>query len=523
MNRTTLSLIAAVAALAAVTGVATLTEPSERADTSATTAARLPVERSSLVCPAPTSSDVGETTYTAFTPKRKDADEPKGAAQKADKSTAQLLPAADGTQDDLAGGKGERGERSEKGGERRRGPGGDPVVPLKEPGVPVTATADGGDAPALTGTADGRLAPGWTVQQTTVVDAGMGRGLLGASCTAPDTEFWFPATSTAADRQDYVHLTNPDDTAAEVDLELYGPEGRVDEAQAGEAIPVPPHSTVPVLLSTLSSRPEINLTLHVAVRSGRVGAMVQASDTNLGGDWLPASADAASTVVLPGIPKDATAVRLVAFATGDDDADLKVRLAGGSGTITPAGNATLHVKSKMTAAMDLGDVTKGEAGSLVLTAEGGGPRASVVAALRVTRGKGSKQETAFIPATGPIEERGTVADNRAKGTTLSLVAPGETAKVRVTSSPGTGGGSAASEEYTVKGGTTKAVSPPLPNGGKGAYAVTVERISGGPVHAARTLALPQDGVPMFTVQTLPDDGGTVEVPEAEQDLSLLNK
>ena len=36
------------------------------------------------------------------------------------------------------------------------------------------------------------------------------------------------------------------------------------------------------------------------------------------------------------------------------------------------------------------------------------------------------------------------------------------------------------------------------------------------------LALPQDGIPMFTVQTLPDDRGTVAVPEAEQDLSVLD-
>lgn len=52
--------------------------------------------------------------------------------------------------------------------------------------------------------------------------------------------------------------------------------------------------------------------------------------------------------------------------------------------------------------------------------------------------------------------------------------------------------------------------------------MTVERLSGGPVHASRMLALPQGGVPMFTIQSLPDDRGVVAVPEAGQDLSLLN-
>lgn len=49
----------------------------------------------------------------------------------------------------------------------------------------------------------------------------------------------------------------------------------------------------------------------------------------------------------------------------------------------------------------------------------------------------------------------------------------------------------------------------------------MEPQSGGPVYAARTLALPQDGVPDFTIQTLPDDRGTVSVPQAKQDLSIL--
>lgn len=50
----------------------------------------------------------------------------------------------------------------------------------------------------------------------------------------------------------------------------------------------------------------------------------------------------------------------------------------------------------------------------------------------------------------------------------------------------------------------------------------MESESGGPVHAARTLTLKESGIDMFTVQTLPDDGGTVEVPAAEQDLTVLD-
>ncbi|WND37219.1 DUF5719 family protein [Streptomyces sp. BB1-1-1] len=489
MKRTTLSLFAGATALAAITGFAAVSTPDATGVDTARPAARLPVERTSLLCPAPSTSDLAETTYTSFTPVTKGADE-KGRAA-------------------LAAGAPEDGKKTEK-----------PVVQPKAPGTPVTGSTSGADAPALVGTAEGGHAPGWTVQQTTEVAAGTGRGLQGVNCTAPDTEFWFPGASTATDRTDYVHLTNPDDSAAVVDIELYGKDGAL-KSTVGEGITVPPHASESLLLSTLSDVEQTDVTVHVGVRSGRVGAAVQALDDKTGGDWLTAAADPAGELVLPGIPKDATAVRLVLFTPGGTDADLKVRLASPSGSITPAGHETVHVKAGMTTGVDLGEVTRGEAGSLVLTPTGGS--VPVVAAVRVVRGEGGEQESAFIPAADPVGARATSADNRAKRTTLSLAAIGEAAKVKVTASAGTEGGTTATKTYTIKGGTTQNVEAPVPAGLEGAYALTVETVSGGPVYASRTLTGEDDDVASFTVQTLPDDRGTVSVPNADEDLSVLQK
>lgn len=511
MNRTTLSLIAGVSALAAVTGFAALSAPEASGRDSAEAAAVLPVERTSLLCPTPSTSDLAETTYTSFTPVTKGTGS-DGTAE---------LRAADGTstdeKDDATG-----DDKDDETGNAKGDDKGDdkPVLEPKEPGRPVTGDASGADSPALVGTAEGKFAPGWTVQQTTDVTAGTGRGLQGVNCTAPDTEFWFPGASTAADRTDYVHLTNPDDSAAVVDIELYGKDGAL-ETSIPDGVQVDPHSTEPVLLSTLvDGKRETNLTVHVSVRSGRVGAAVQALDDKLGGDWLAASEDPTGSLVLPGIPKDATAVRLVAFTPGDSDADLKVQLASPTGLITPAGNETLHVKAGMTAAVDLGDVTRGEPGSVVLTPTD--RSVPVVAALRVTRGKGADQETAFIPATRAVGTRATSAENTAKGTTLALTAPTATAQVKVTASAGTEAGTASTKTYTIKKGTTQAIDLPAPSGLKGTYALTVETVSGGPVYGSRTLSAPQGDVPAFTIQPQPDDRGTVEVPQAQQDLSVLN-
>ncbi|MFV0135643.1 DUF5719 family protein [Streptomyces sp. HMX87] len=503
MNRTTLSLLAGVTALAAVTGFAAVSTPEATgAGSAAEAAARLPVERTSLVCPAPSNSDLAETTYTSFTPVTKGAEKD---------GNAELRAAQDGEE---AGA--EAGQEKEAGEKKAD----EPALEPKAPGTPVTAEKSGGDAPALVGTAEGRFAPGWTVQQTTEVTAGTGRGLLGVNCTSPDTEFWFPGASTADGRTDYVHLTNPDDSAAVVDIELYGEDGAL-KSTVGEGITVQPHASEPILLSTLSNEKQTDVTVHVSVRSGRVGAAVQALDDKAGGDWLAPTADPGSSLVLPGIPKDASAVRLVLFTPGDTDADLKVRLASTSGLITPAGHETVRIKAGRTTAVDLGDVTRGEAGSLVLTpTERAVP---VVAAVRVVRGKGTGQETAYIPATSPIGARATSSDNRSKGTTLSVAAPEDTAKVKVTASAGSEGGTTQSRTYTIKGGTTQDVEAPVPGGLKGTYALTVEPVSGGPVYASRTLTATHDDVPFFTVQPLPDDRGTVAVPQADEDLSVLQR
>ncbi|KOV89263.1 hypothetical protein ADL02_15495 [Streptomyces sp. NRRL WC-3723] len=500
-----MSLIAGTAALAAVTAFAAFDSPSASGAAAPQAAARLPVERTSLLCPAPSMSDIADTAYTSFTPVTKGTGS-DGKAQ---------LQAAGGQSAD-----GTDGSPKSKGGKGADKKADEPVLTPKAPGTPATGETSGAEAPALIGTADGRFAPGWTVQETTEVAAGTGRGLLGVNCTGADTEFWFPGASTATGRTDYVHLTNPDDSAAVVDIELYGKDGAI-KSPLGENLTVKPHASEPILLSTLTDERQADLTVHVSVRSGRVGAAVQALDDKVGGDWLAAAADPAGSQILPGIPKDATDVRLIAFAPGDDDADLKIRLASPDGLITPAGNESLHVKSGMSTAVDLGDVTRGEAGSLVLTPTD--QTVPVVAALQVVRGKGDRKETAFIPATAAVGTRATSADNSAKGTTLALTAPTGTATVKVTASAGSEGGTPVTKTYTIKSGTTQNVDVPAPAGLKGTYALTVEPVSGAPVYGSRTLAATEGGVPAFTVQTLPNDHGMVSVPRTEQDLSVLQK
>ena len=384
------------------------------------------MERTSLLCPAPSTSDLAETTYTSFTPVTKGT----GSDGKAELRPPRRSrpPAADS-------GKSEQGQEGAA----------KPVLTPKEPGKPVAGDTSGGRRARARRHRRGQV-------RARLDRPGDHRGrrghrraaCSGVNCTAPDTEFWFPGASTAADRTDYVHLTNPDDSAAVVDIELYGKDGAA-QVHGGRGHHGPGRtSSEPILLSTLTAEKQADLTVHVNVRSGRVGAAVQAAGRQArrrlagrvrrpGGQPGPARAS----------PKDATAVRLVAFAPGEDDADLKVQLASPSGLITPAGTRDAARQGGHDGRASTSATSRaGEAGSLIAR-----PRRGTGGAGRRRRcgscaARAPSRRSAFIPATAPVGARATVADNSAKGSTLSLTAPGGAAQVKVTASAGSEGGTA---------------------------------------------------------------------------------
>ncbi|MGW4898777.1 DUF5719 family protein, partial [Kitasatospora sp. NPDC004240] len=393
---------------------------------------------------------------------------------------------------------------------------------LAKPGTPVIAPAANGDtAPGTSAVATGAFAPGFTVTQTTVVTEQRGLGMSGLTCTPAGTSFWFAGASTAGDRNDYVSLVNPEPTAAVVDIKLYGEKGLI-ENDAANGITVAPGSSQSVLLPTISKGQVTDLAVHVVARSGRVGAALHAADGNKGADWVPASAEPAPVQVMPGLPADTAAARLVVWAPPEDDADLKIQLSGKNGLFTPAGNETIHVKAGMVAAVDLGKVTRDEVAGLRLSPTDEKHPTPVVAGLRIDRtAANGKSDAAWLSGTVPVGARATVADNRAGAATLFLTSNGEPATVRVTASAGSGGGTPATKEVQLPAGGTVALPAPEPAGVNGSFALTVETVSGGPVAAARMLAVTTKDVPMFTVQSLRDDRSTVKVPHAAPDPGVV--
>ncbi|MFF7633752.1 DUF5719 family protein [Kitasatospora sp. NPDC008050] len=511
-SRAGVSLLACAAVLGLVFGVAELRPPASPAGPPAGAPVGAQVERTAVICPQPIQGVTGSTQITAFTPGN------GGPAQGGSATLRDVAPPAA-----AAGSASGSPAPAPSPGQAQNAGQANALVTLTKPGVPVGAQADNGDSAVGTiATATGSYAPGFTVTQTTTVTDPHGQGLSAVNCAASGTHFWFAGASTAGDRKDYVSLTNPDATAAVVDLRLYGANGPID-SDAATGITVPPGSSLAVLLTSVITDQVSDLAVEVSARSGRVGAFLHAADGSAGADWIPASVDPAPSVTIPGLPGDLSAARLIVAAPGgSDDADLKVQLSGPNGWFTPAGHETIHVKAGMVNAVDLGQITRQQASALRLTPSDPQHPTPVVAAMRVDRSANGKSDSAWLTGTDPVGRRASVADTRGGGTsTVLITATGDAATVKLTASASTGGGTPNTQTVQVPAGATISVASPEPAGGNGTFGLTVESVSGGPVVAARVLVVPSNNVPMFTVQALRDDHSYVQIPQANPDPGVL--
>ncbi|UGQ09539.1 DUF5719 family protein [Yinghuangia sp. ASG 101] len=478
MKRTTLSLVVAVAVLALIVGAATLTRPSSSHATESAPPQQVPVQRAEAVCPQVRGGQGGTTVYSGFAP--------ENAAVSG--GTAVLTEVADAA--------------------KTRGT-------IEAPGRPGGAEATEAEVPALDWEATDAFAPGFAAQVTTKVPLGAARGLSGTLCREPDTEHWFVGTSTAQNRDAYLYLSNNTRVAAQIDVELYGPDGEV-QTEGVHSMTFAPGESQNILLKTL--KPDLPVAaVHVLARSGRIAADVRDQQGTAGTDWLPEAGRPGRSFVVPGVPEDVTNARLVLVGTSDTDTEVGIEVAGKASTFKPAGFESVNVGRGKVVEVDLGAVTKGEASAIKLTAA----RADILAGVRVTRGTGDATDVAYLAPTPELTGRAILADNRAGGalsTTVYLTAPAEDGRVRLTT---TDGAAPATAEIDVPGGTTVAVQAPVPpNAAK--FALIAEPIPGSaPVHAARMINEQADKTPMFTIQGLTPAHETVALPGVRGDIAIM--
>ncbi|SFK06967.1 DUF5719 family protein [Cellulomonas sp. KH9] len=202
----------------------------------------------------------------------------------------------------------------------------------------------GGSTPFVVRAQPGDTSPVVAATGTSVVTDGDARGLAAASCRAPSSAHWFVGGSTAVGATSTLVLSNPGLTAAQVELEIYGPRGPVDPTAAQHL--VAPGATTTVDLGGAAAD-QAAIVVHVTVTGGQVAAHVQDTAvrgfTPAGTDLVVAGAAPATRQVVTGVvaaestvgSPDAPVLRLL--APGPEQTVARVTLLGGDGPVTLPG------------------------------------------------------------------------------------------------------------------------------------------------------------------------------------------
>jgi len=369
----------------------------------------------------------------------------------------------------------------------------------------------GGSAPPLVGRVAGALAAGFTVQQVTEVTGSQSRELSGVSCAKSDNEFWFLGASGATSHRDQLHLINGESSQAQVDVDVYGPNGSIDTS-LGQGVLLAPGERKTLFVTAMAPDTPV-VALHVRSREGRLATAVYDQETedgaSRGGDWLPATASPSRRLTVPGIPNGVISAQLFLLPLAGNDGVVKLKLISTSGAFVPAGLETVPVSENEVTSVELGSVLRGEPAAVVIDSD-----VPVVAGMRITRGSGEQSpEIAYLAAVPALEGPATVVGNRTDDSfsaTLLLSAPGSAAQVRVTPLAADAAGG---EVVQVAAGATSVVML-KPASGTAPYAVVVAPLSdSGPVYGARLLAKQSSERSLLTVQPLISLPTTVALPE----------
>ena len=344
-------------------------------------------------------------------------------------------------------------------------------------------------------------------------------GLATANCQAPGNDMWITGVRTTVGATAVLRLTNASESAATVDLEIFGSKGRV-EGSGTRGILVPPGETKSIVMAGLAAN-EPAAAVHVRSSGGPVTALVQQSIlrglTPGGVELLQPAAAASPQQVVSGVRvQDPAATRKVAaqrgfeFVTpavqvavpGSSNAVVSVRVLGPKGELAIDGGGVFTVPAGSVGQLPLADVPAG-----TYTVE---VRADVSVVAGVVSSRGDEVDAPVDVALAPSAERlGSehLAVLPNANSVLTFAAPAGAAEVRLTG-VGTDGSLQEEQLVAVAAGTT--VDVPATEVGSGLVAVLIST-TGDAVYGAQTVSSAEG--PGISVLPLPKGNvGGVRVP-----------
>jgi Family of unknown function (DUF5719) len=221
-----------------------------------------------------------------------------------------------------------------------------------------------------------------------------------SACEPPRAQWWFTGAGAGLDHSSTLLLTNVDPGPAVVDIEVLGPDGRVDVVDT-RGIVVAPGSRRRIDLTGIAPQTD-DLALGVHADRGRVVAAVDDSfatsaTATPGQEWLPGTDRPSRAPELAGVPRGAGSRTLLVANPSDLEAVVDLRVSGSSGTFTPTGLGTISVAPGAIRTVDLTrSVPATEAVAVRLRS-----RVPVVASVRSVRKGDQSYATAVGPLGGP--------------------------------------------------------------------------------------------------------------------------
>lgn len=225
---------------------------------------------------------------------------------------------------------------------------------------------------ALSFTATGSSAAGLNGVQVSRTTSGLSRGISATGCAAPGTQFTFVGGSTLEGDELRLVLTNIDDSAASVDVNLLGPSGAVS-TPGSTGLMVAAHSRLTVDLAKLGPA-ETQLTTLVTAVTGRVAAAVLTTrrygNIANGVEWIPDSGPASRRSVVPGMFADSGGRQSLVLANpGTEPANVTVQVVSDTSTFIPTALNGRVVAPSSVLTLDVTSALGGHPGALLVTAD----------------------------------------------------------------------------------------------------------------------------------------------------------
>ncbi len=196
-----------------------------------------------------------------------------------------------------------------------------------------------------------------------------GAGLSVGSCSSGVDDGWFLGLGSGSKHFSTVILTNGASAPAAVDLELWGPKGKID-AVGATGVVIKPFTTRRVPLADLAAG-EPDIALRVLRRRGSVTAVVNDQSTAVfsGTEPVGPTATPRRSQVIGGLVAGTSGRTLMILNPGTNTARIEVSVIGPENTFKPSGLEAVKVKAGTVQLMEIPSSTGGDRQSLQITSD----------------------------------------------------------------------------------------------------------------------------------------------------------